>query len=183
MPRSDHVSDFELYVMLAIAALGDAAYGVTIATRIGDRTRRDVSLGAIYATLGRLSDKGYVLFALSEPEPIRGGRARKLVSLSAAGWRALRVTTESLDRMRDGGALPPAAGSRRRARGRPVWHACSLIGPPSLTTSRGWSRISMSCTRRSASHTAARAPTAGIGRRWSGRSRTCSVAACDADRL
>ena len=113
MPRSDHVSDFELYVMLAIAALGDAAYGVTIATRIGDRTRRDVSLGAIYATLGRLSDKGYVLFALSEPEPIRGGRARKLVSLSAAGWRALRVTTESLDRMRDGVALPPAAGARR----------------------------------------------------------------------
>jgi PadR family transcriptional regulator PadR len=113
MPKSDHLSDFELYTMLAVAALGDGAYGVTIATRIGERLRRDVSIGAVYATLGRLSEKGYVSFTFSDPEPIRGGRSRKLVSLTVAGSRALRHTTESLRRMLDGVALRPVTGARR----------------------------------------------------------------------
>ena len=110
--KGRHLSDFELYVMLAIAALDDAAYGITIATHIDDRTGRDVSIGAVYATLGRLADKGFVTFSLSDPEPVRGGRARKLVTLTAAGWRALRQTTESLARMQDGVALRPASARR-----------------------------------------------------------------------
>jgi PadR family transcriptional regulator PadR len=115
MPRSDHLSDFELYVMLAVAALGDEAYGVTIATRIGERTGRDVSIGAVYATLGRLSDKGFVAFRYSDPDPVPGGRARKLVSLTPAGSRALRHTTDSLSRMLEGVVLHPrtAGGGRR----------------------------------------------------------------------
>jgi DNA-binding PadR family transcriptional regulator len=112
MPRGDHVSDFELYVMLAVASLGGDAYGVTITTRIAERTGRDPSVGAVYATLGRLADKGFVVFVLSEPEPVRGGRSRKLVSLTAPGWSALRETTESLTRMLDGVTLRPAAGRR-----------------------------------------------------------------------
>jgi PadR family transcriptional regulator, regulatory protein PadR len=111
MPRSEHLSDFELYVMLAVAALGDSAYGVTIADRISERTDRDVSIGAVYATLGRLADKGFVGFHYSEPEPTPGGRARKLVTLTPAGARALRHTTDSLSRMLEGVPLP--AGNRR----------------------------------------------------------------------
>jgi DNA-binding PadR family transcriptional regulator len=113
MPKSEHLSDFELYVMLAVASLGDEAYGVTIATHIGDRTGRDVSMGAIYATLGRLADRGYVSFSLSDPEPIRGGRSRKLVSLTPAGRRSLRHTTDALTRMLDGVALGSLGGTRR----------------------------------------------------------------------
>ena len=99
--------------MLAVVALGDDAYGVSIATRINDRTGRDVSIGAVYATLGRLADKGYVSFRVSEPEPVRGGRARKLVSLTAAGMRALRRTTDELARMLDGTSLRPVIGVRQ----------------------------------------------------------------------
>ena len=113
MPSSEHLSDFELYVMLAVAGLGANAYGVTIATRIGERTDRDVSIGAVYATLGRLSDKGFVSFSYSNPEPVRGGRARKLVTLTPAGARALNRTTTALHRMIDGVALRPATGDRR----------------------------------------------------------------------
>src|SRR3954469_24182720 len=99
MPKSDHLSDFELYVMLAVAALGDTAYGVTISTHIGERTGREVSIGAVYATLARLSDKGFVSFRYSDPEPTPGGRSRKLVTLTAPGARALRQTTDSIARM------------------------------------------------------------------------------------
>jgi DNA-binding PadR family transcriptional regulator len=113
MPRSPHLSDFELFVMLAVAALADNAYGVTIATHITDRTGRDVSIGAVYATLGRLSDKGFVRFHFSEPEPTPGGRARKLVTLTPAGAHALRETADSLSRMLDGVPLRPATGRGR----------------------------------------------------------------------
>src|SRR5512132_406951 len=113
MPKSDHLSDFELFVMLAVAALGDSAYGVSIANRIGERADRDVSIGAVYATLGRLSDRGLVTFSFSEPEPVRGGRARKLVALTAAGVRSLSTTTTSIHRMLDGVVLRPATGERR----------------------------------------------------------------------
>lgn len=112
MPKGSHLSEFELYVMLAVAALGEDAYGVSIAAQINARTGRDVAMGAVYATLGRLADKGFVTFSVSAPEPVRGGRSRKLVALSVAGWRALRVTTDSLARMLDGVALRPA-GVRR----------------------------------------------------------------------
>jgi PadR family transcriptional regulator, regulatory protein PadR len=113
MPRSEHLSDFEFYVMLAVAALDDEAYGVSIATRINDRTGRDVSIGAVYATLGRLADKRFVSFRVSEPEPVRGGRARKLVSLTPAGMRALRRTTDELARMLEGTPLRPMIGARQ----------------------------------------------------------------------
>lgn len=113
MPRSEHLSDFELFVMLAVAALADDAYGVSIATRINHRTGRDVSIGAVYATLGRLADKGFVSFRVSDPEPVRGGRARKLVSLTPAGMRALRRTTDELARMLEGTPLRPIVGARQ----------------------------------------------------------------------
>ncbi|HEX4681574.1 MAG TPA: helix-turn-helix transcriptional regulator [Gemmatimonadaceae bacterium] len=112
MPHSDHLSDFELYVMLAVAALGDNAYGVSILTRIEERTARTVSIGAVYATLGRLAEKGFLAFHISDPEPVPGGRSRKLVTLTPAGARALRQTTDALLRMLDGAQLKPA-GNRQ----------------------------------------------------------------------
>ena len=102
MPKGDHLAEFEVYVMLAIAQLGDGeAYGVTIRQEIESRTRRPVAIGAVYATLGRLHDKGFVSFSFSDPDPVRGGRARKLVALSKAGRRALVHSVTSLTRMAD----------------------------------------------------------------------------------
>jgi PadR family transcriptional regulator PadR len=51
------LAEFELYVMLAIARLGDDAYGASIRRDIEGRTGRPVSVGALYATLARLGDK------------------------------------------------------------------------------------------------------------------------------
>jgi ABC-type antimicrobial peptide transport system permease subunit len=88
MPKGDHLAEFELFVMLAVARLGaDDAYGVTIRQEIETRTSRSVSIGAVYATLGRLHDKGFVSFAFSDPDPVPGGRARKLVSAAVAPQR------------------------------------------------------------------------------------------------
>jgi DNA-binding PadR family transcriptional regulator len=114
MPKGDHLAEFELFVMLAIARLGDdRAYGVTIRQEIEGRTGRHVAIGAVYATLGRLHDKGFLSFRYSDPEPVQGGRARKLVSLSRAGRQALIRSATSLARMSEGLSLLPSPGARR----------------------------------------------------------------------
>ena len=114
MPKGDHLAEFELYVMLAVARLGDGgAYGVTIRREIEGRTGRPVSIGAVYATLGRLYDKGFVSFAISDPDPVRGGRAKKLVMLTRAGQRALVQSATSFARMTEGLSLLPSPLGRR----------------------------------------------------------------------
>jgi PadR family transcriptional regulator, regulatory protein PadR len=102
MPKGDFVGEFELYVMLALAQQGDAAYGVTIRREIEDRTGRTVVIGAVYATLARLEEKGLVQFRISDPQPVQGGRARKYFTRTAAGRRALRHSTAMLARMMAG---------------------------------------------------------------------------------
>ena len=77
MAKGDFVGEFELYVMLALAHLGDEAYGVTIRREIEARTGRTIAIGAVYATLARLEEKGLVQFRISDPQPVQGGRARK----------------------------------------------------------------------------------------------------------
>lgn len=96
------LGEFEQLVMLAIVRAGEEAYGVTIRGAIVDRTRRDVSLAAVYKTLTRLEDKGFVLAYVGEPTPERGGRRKRYYSLTAAGRRALRQSVEVLQRMARG---------------------------------------------------------------------------------
>jgi PadR family transcriptional regulator PadR len=102
MPKGDFLAEFELYLMLAITRLRDGAYGVSIRQEIERRTGRPVSIGAVYATLGRLGDKGLVSFRESDPLPVQGGRSRKYFRLTAAGSNALRHSATMLERMMEG---------------------------------------------------------------------------------
>ena len=97
---------FELYVVLAIARLGDNAYGVTIRQEIESRTGRSVSVGALFTTLARLEKKGFAESAAGSSESGKRGRPRKYCTLTPAGLQAMRHSLEMLDRMADG--LPAA---------------------------------------------------------------------------
>ena len=102
MPTRSYFGELELLVLAAIYRLGDDAYGVTIRQEISARAGRSVSLGSAYATLSRLAEKKLVRFAISDPEPRRGGRARRFVRLTPAGLRTLQHTVGSLVQMTDG---------------------------------------------------------------------------------
>ena len=113
MPKGDFVGEFELYVLLAIAHLGADAYGIRMRQEIEARTGREVAIGAVYATLGRLEDKRLVRHSLSTPQPVPGGRARKLYALTPDGTRALRHSTTMMSRMMAGLSLRPTRGRSR----------------------------------------------------------------------
>jgi len=102
VPKGDYLAEFETYVMLAILRLENDAYGITIRREIEDRAGRLVSIGAVYATLGRLEEKGMVEFRVSDPEPVQGGRSKKLVFLTPEGLSALEHSTAMLRRMMEG---------------------------------------------------------------------------------
>ena len=113
MPKGRHLAEFEQYVMLALLQRGEDAYGVSIRQEIEARTGRPVSIGAVYATLGRLSDKGLVESWSSAPLPVRGGRARKHFRLTTRGELALRHTVQMLGRMAAGLELGTSARAEK----------------------------------------------------------------------
>lgn len=96
------LGEFEQLVMLALTRLGQDAYGVPIAEDIIGRTKRDVSLAAVYKTLDRLEAKGLIASRMGVPTPERGGRRKKHYRLLAPGQRALRQSIAALRRMTDG---------------------------------------------------------------------------------
>src|SRR5580704_13790591 len=102
MSGRDYLGEFEHIVVLALLRLGDQAYGVTVRQEIEARISRDVSIGAIYATLDRLQAKGYVKSQLGDPTPERGGRSKRFFHVTAKGLAAVNRTHSALQRMTDG---------------------------------------------------------------------------------
>ena len=58
--RMTYLGEFEQVVLLAVVRLAGDAYGTNIRREIEARGGRTVSIGAAYATLDRLVDKGYL---------------------------------------------------------------------------------------------------------------------------
>jgi DNA-binding PadR family transcriptional regulator len=102
MSSRDYLGEFEHIVVLALLRLGDQAYGVTVRQEIEARIGREVSIGAIYATLDRLEGKGYVKSQLGEPTPERGGRSKRFFRVSAKGVAAVNRTHRALQTMTKG---------------------------------------------------------------------------------
>jgi PadR family transcriptional regulator, regulatory protein PadR len=102
MPRGDLLGSLEQLVLLALVRLGDDAYGMTVRQEIEARTGRDLSIGAIYATLERLEAKAYVRSELGEPTAERGGRAKRLFRIEAKGEQALDGSQQVLRKMTAG---------------------------------------------------------------------------------
>lgn len=98
----DSLGEFEQSLLLAVVHLGATAYGVTIQREIEARTGREVAVGALYTSLGRLERKGYVRSTLAEPTPERGGRAKRYFTIRPAGIAALRQSRERMLRMWEG---------------------------------------------------------------------------------
>ncbi|HSM04500.1 MAG TPA: helix-turn-helix transcriptional regulator [Longimicrobiales bacterium] len=102
MAKGDLLGEFEQMVLLAVARLEGEGYGVTLRQEIAGRTGRDVSIGSVYSTLDRLESKGLLRSSESDPEPVRGGRARRLFRIEAAGQRALEESRRMMDALWDG---------------------------------------------------------------------------------
>ncbi len=112
MGKGKFLGEFEQLVLLAIIRLEDNAYGVTIRDTIDEYTGRDVIVGQVYAAFERLETKGLVRARVSTPDPVPGGRARKLFHITPAGRRALATSRRMVERMAEGLVIEPKAERR-----------------------------------------------------------------------
>jgi PadR family transcriptional regulator len=100
MGERPSLGQFEQLVLTAILDLGEDAYGVTIHRGAEAlMAPRKCQLGAVYATLDRMEDKGLIQSWLSEPTAQRGGRARRHYKLTGDGEAALKEAAETARRI------------------------------------------------------------------------------------
>jgi len=85
------LGEFEYLLLTAAARLGEDAYGAAIRQEIEAATGHRCSIGALYTTLDRLEVKGLLKTWMGEATPQRGGRAKRMVRVTAKGIQAARA--------------------------------------------------------------------------------------------
>jgi DNA-binding PadR family transcriptional regulator len=88
MRRSD-LGEFEEVVLLAVAVLTPRAYSVSVAEELEKETGKTVTTGAVHAALQRLENKGMVASKMGEATAERGGRRKRIFTLTVAGSRMI----------------------------------------------------------------------------------------------
>lgn len=87
---SESLGEFEQLVLLAILRLEREAYATHVRERLEAVAHRRVTRGALYATLDRLTAKGFVDWEIEEATPARGGIPRRRFRVTPDGLAALR---------------------------------------------------------------------------------------------
>jgi len=91
----EFLGEFEELVLTMVAALQEDAYGAAITDEIESRLKRDVNLSAVHVTLYRLEDKGYVKSKLGGETKERGGRRKRIYTVTNSGMATLRAMKEA----------------------------------------------------------------------------------------
>lgn len=91
----EYLGEFEELILTLVAALQAEAYGAAIAEEIETKLKRDVNLSAVHVTLYRLEDKGYIKSAMGGGTKERGGRRKRIFTITSAGMAMLRAMKET----------------------------------------------------------------------------------------
>ncbi|MBL7855283.1 MAG: PadR family transcriptional regulator [Cyclobacteriaceae bacterium] len=91
----EYVGEFEEVVLTLVAALQDDAYGAAIAEELETRLKRSVNLSAVHVTLYRLEDKGLIKSAMGGATQQRGGRRKRIYTITSAGLAMLKALKET----------------------------------------------------------------------------------------
>lgn len=94
-----YLGEFEELVLLMVALLDGGAYGISVMEELTKQANRKVNISAVHAALRRLEQKGYVKSGWSEATAERGGRRKRLFSLTQEGSLALQRQKEIRDRI------------------------------------------------------------------------------------
>jgi DNA-binding PadR family transcriptional regulator len=95
--KGDQLGEFEELTLLAVCALTGEVYGVPVLQFVEAQTGRNVTIGAVYAALARLEDKGYVRSVIGAPRQMRGGKRKRTFEPTPEGRKAVT----DLRRLRD----------------------------------------------------------------------------------
>ena len=92
--KETRLGEFEEVILLLVGILGEEAYAFKIAEEFESQTKRSVSIGAVHSTLHRLSEKGFLTSEMGKSSPERGGRRKRIYTITASGQRALEASRD-----------------------------------------------------------------------------------------
>jgi len=90
----EYLGEFEELILTMVGALQEDAYGAAIADEIETKLKREVNLSAVHVTLYRLEDKGYIKSSLGGATKERGGRRKRIYTITSAGMAMLKAMKE-----------------------------------------------------------------------------------------
>jgi PadR family transcriptional regulator PadR len=96
------LGEFEYLLIAAAVRLGDDAYGAAIRQEIEQATKTSCSIGALYTTIDRLETKGLLKTWMGDATPERGGRAKRMVRVTAKGIKEATNFYEAVVRVSRG---------------------------------------------------------------------------------
>ena len=96
MNKTTYLGELEHMILLVVLGQEENAYGMSIRKELEKRVGRKLSRSATYITLERLVNKGYLDTRMGDPNPERGGRAKRFFTLTAKGRQALRESGRAL---------------------------------------------------------------------------------------
>jgi PadR family transcriptional regulator, regulatory protein PadR len=87
--KGSSLGEFEELALLAVGILFDDAYGLAVLDELQKHTGRDIMISAVHKSLVRLEEKGYLRSRMGGATAMRGGREKRLYTLTHAGARVL----------------------------------------------------------------------------------------------
>ncbi len=90
--KGTNLGEFEELLLLVTASLYPEAYGLSIREEIKSVTGRAVAMGAVHSALNRLEEKGYLRSDLASATHERGGRRKRLFTITASGKKAVEYS-------------------------------------------------------------------------------------------
>lgn len=94
-----HLGELDELVLLAIGVLHNDGYAYAIKQIIKEQTQRTIALPTIHAALYRLEKRGFLRSSLGGATAERGGRRKRLFSITNAGIQALGDTRATREQM------------------------------------------------------------------------------------
>ena len=92
--KGTYLGEFEELVLLIVATLYNDAYGLAIVDELENKTGRSVMISSAHKTLVRLEEKGYLKSRMGGATETRGGRDKRLYTLTPAGVKVMNESRE-----------------------------------------------------------------------------------------
>lgn len=99
--KGTNLGEFEELVLLTVGILYDNAYSVAIQQELNRQIDRKVSISSVHAAVYRLEEKGLLNSRMGEMSSERGGKRKRLFTISKAGKVSLETANELRNRMRN----------------------------------------------------------------------------------
>ena len=93
--NKEFLNDLEELILTMVAGNNDQAYGAAITYELEQSLHRKVTLSVVHVILYRLEDKGYVKSKVGGATRERGGRSKRIYSITNSGIAVLKMMKQT----------------------------------------------------------------------------------------